>query len=198
MNLFLIHGAWSSGITFNYLKECLLNDPLIKNSIDNIVNFEYDTNSSNLGGIIKAAAKELNLPNTIVIGHSMGGIVALTLEEHINVRAVVTVASPIAGIRMNKLAETFLAMRAPIISDITESSVHIRNLRYKKYTKDVRVCVSQSGYNPVMFEKTDGVVSIESQHAWLPSTATVSYIDANHHEVLQTPQFVEAVKTTLR
>lgn len=190
-SLFVIHGAWSTSNTFNCLVNTLKDTPVYK--------FDYDCHQYTLSEIVKQAKKALTKINgsTIIIGHSLGGIIALSLEQEPSVKKIITVASPIAGLKFPKLAEAFLSYRAPIISDIVQDSRFMINLKKKKFTKEIKILVSNMGYNPMILEKNDGVVTFSSQTSWVPNNADIIHIDANHHEILQTKEFIETVTNNL-
>ena len=194
MNLVLIHGAWSTSNTFN----CLINAIESTENLT-IIKINYDCQKHSLSEIISRIKKELTSfkQPTIVVGHSLGGIIALSLEQEPSIKRIITLASPISGLQYPKIAEAFLSFRAPIIKDITYDSKFMMNLRKKKFKKPIDILVSTSGYNPMILEKNDGVVTVSSQTYWIPSTGKIKYVSANHHEILQTKEFIETVKKHL-
>ena len=47
------------------------------------------------------------------------------------------------------------------------------------------VIVATNGFSLCMpTKRTDGVITVESQITWTPSTAKIHSINANHHEIL--------------
>lgn len=180
---FFIHGAWASPASFNYLKD-KLEDKY------GIAVFGYDCQSQSLEEIITSAKTHLSVvtkssDNVIVVGHSLGGIIAVALEKEERVSQVVTIASPLSGIRMNRMLEWFLTYKAPVISSITTHSNFLASLHSETYTKPVNILMSTAGFNPMINEPNDGVIPLTSQDTWVPHTAIISFIHANHFDILQ-------------
>jgi len=183
--LFLIHGLWSTKNTFNYLERYLYNN----------IHFQYDSNNTSLTSIVNDAKLQLDSIKTpvVLVGHSMGGLIALSLEDHPMVSQVITVASPLSGIKYNKLVEAYYMFNAPILQDVGRHSIFMRNLHLKNYTKPIHCITATRGFNPMLFEPNDNVLTVESQESWMPENAKTLRIDANHHEIVQTREFVEYV-----
>ncbi len=197
-NLFLIHGAWSTKHSFNYLLKYLLDN----HNIAKIKCFEYDCFDERIPGIVTRAKNELakleeNGCETIAIGHSLGGLIALALSEEKGVARTITLASPLNGIEMNRLFRAYLLYRAPILSDVVPGASYLENLHKIEYTKPVNVLVSCKGFNPAIYEPSDGVVTVASQTEWLPKTASLTKIDANHHEILQTTEALLTIEKVI-
>lgn len=191
-DLLLIHGAWSSPTTFNYLKEKLKGCK----ALGTCTSIEYDTNSMSIGNIIDQCNRVLDTAThpVVVVGHSMGGIVAVNLHDHPHAESIVTVACPLSGLNINKFLQVLIAYRTPSISDIMHMSPFIMQTHSHEYTKPITCLVTTKGYNPAWYEKSDGVVSVSSQKRWVPNSARIHEIPYNHHEVLQSEEFYEVVR----
>lgn len=180
---FFIHGAWASPASFNYLIDKL------KPKYDTAV-FGYDCQKQSMEEIVSAAKNHLwmatrPLDKVIVVGHSLGGLVAMALEKEERVSEVVTIASPLSGVPMNRMLEWFLSHKAPIIRNITTHSLFLADLQNQKYTKPINIIMATAGFNPAMSEPNDGVLPITSQDSWVPHTAVLTYVHASHFDVLQ-------------
>lgn len=182
-----IHGAWATKNSFNFLAH----------QLDTSINLyhEYDSINSNLPDIVEEIKLKLDtLEDVILVGHSLGGVIALSLESHPSVKEVITLASPISGIKINKLAQSFLTFRAPILRHVMSDSSFMFDLKNCKFTKPVRVFVANKGFNPAVYEKSDGVVTVASQMEWVPETANVIPVESSHHEILQSYIVADHIK----
>lgn len=197
-NLFLIHGAWCTKKSFNYLIDSLHTSKSSKN-INDVVCFEYDNSKRSIREIIDSANKQLTKleKDTIIIGHSLGGLVALALEDNDSVSDVITVASPTNGLRVGVLLEFYLQYREPAIHDIMHHSGFIEFLHKKDYDKPIYSLIANSGFNPFILEKSDGIIPVSAQKKWIPDNASLIEIDCNHTEILQSEEFVDVVKNVI-
>lgn len=178
-DIFAIHGAFSTPRMFSYLKSQLS---------EHTWHFlDYRDQISDVETIIEAAKKKIFSDKVHVIGHSMGGLMALALANEPWAKSVVTIATPLAGLDFNLVA-TYLS-RSHFLSEISQNSKFIKQIHQKKYTIPVLHLITTQGYNPYMFEQNDGVVTLRSQKKW--SCGTVAEIDANHSEVLLHEKTVE-------
>lgn len=191
-DLLLIHGAWSSPTTFNYLKEKLKHTK----ELGNVTCIDYDTNNTAIADIIticKAVLDKATRP-VVVVGHSMGGLIAINLHCHPAVESLVTVATPLSGLNINKFLQALIAFRTPSVGEVMHMSPFIMQTHACEYTKPITCLITTKGYNPAWYEKSDGVVSVSSQKRWVPSSARIHELPYNHHEVLQSEEFYEVVR----
>jgi hypothetical protein len=199
-NIFFIHGAWASGVCFNYLEEKARG----AGCSGEIKRFLYDCQNETSSKFIERAKVELaelssNGLETIVVGHSLGGIVALHMAQEAGVSSVITMASPLAGLmQFNVIINSVLSHHTPILVCLQPNSVMMRDIHNAEYNVPVDVIVSQKGHNPLVTKTpTDGVISVASQTDWLPSTAAVYGVDVNHHDILQSPEPVRVLTRAL-
>lgn len=191
MSVLFVHGAWASKNTFNYVKSKLPDGKIIYG--------EYDINNENVYDIIQRINKIISdepKHSVSVIAHSMGGLIALALDQNY-VKNIVTAASPISGLHMGFFMEQYLASRCPSMREIFSHSTFIRNLHQKHYINPITCLATTKGFNFTMTKKNDGVVTYESQTQWLPNGAQKIDIEANHHEVVMSDKFVGVCKRSL-
>jgi pimeloyl-ACP methyl ester carboxylesterase len=198
-NLFLIHGAWASRQAFNYL----IKKTLDEGNVGRIHCFEYDCQTEPIGSISVRAHAELrgvlsNGLETVVLGHSLGGLIALSLSQYSGVSKAITVASPLAGLKLPRFVQFFVSYHTPILKELVPTSEFMRYLHAKDYSHvPVECIVAAEGYNPMIYERNDGVVTYNSQTKWHPKGAKVTFSYTNHHEVLQSAEVLRAVEKEL-
>lgn len=184
-NILAIHGAFSTPRMFNFLKT------EINQYNWNFLN--YTDQIDDIDSII-SLAKKLSPPEPChVIGHSMGGLIALRLIDQPWVKSVVTIATPLGGLDIN-LVQSYLS-RSNFLSEIAHNSSFIRNIHYQKIDKPVLHIITTHGFNPYIYEPNDGVVTLRSQQRW--SCGRSVMVDANHSEVLLHEDTVSAIKEWL-
>lgn len=179
-----IHGAWSSSISFNHISSKIA---------ASCEHFQYDHHSEGMRQIIQRARDSITRPS-ILIGHSLGGIVALAVEDHPMVQGIVTLASPLTGLDLN-LIQVYLS-RSSLVSEITNRSHLMRDLHRHAYQKPVLHLVANRGYNPFIYEQNDGVLPYKVQTGW--TCGDMREIAANHYEILQSTETVSEIAKFLR
>lgn len=199
-NLFCIHGAWCTKNSFNYIIKKVLDD----SHVGNIKCFEYDCQTEPLFLSVRRAKEEMynlskNGLKTVIVGHSLGGLIALKLSQNKHVHKTITLASPLGGIEsINWFVHYYMSYTTPIFSQLVPSSKFIKNLHSKDYTKNPIEClIATSGYNPMISEPSDGVISVKCQLSWTPESAKISMIKANHSEILLCPETILTIERTL-
>jgi pimeloyl-ACP methyl ester carboxylesterase len=198
-NLLLIHGAWCSGKSFNYVVKKILDD----SKVGKIVKFEYDCQMEKLGAIRYRLEKTLedladNELKTVVVGHSLGGLLALSVSQYHEVAKTITLAAPLSGLRYNPLLYHYLSYHSPIVKHLAPKSSFLEEVQTSSYgTNPIDVLAAVNGYNPMIYEPNDGVISIETQTKWTPYPSKLYRVDANHNEILMAADTIIAIERAL-
>jgi pimeloyl-ACP methyl ester carboxylesterase len=181
--IFAIHGAFSTPVVFNYLQQVLCEYHWSL--------FDYSGVTNDIAGLVKKAESQLSgLGPVHVVGHSMGGLIALALAEAPNVQSVATIATPLSGLDLNPLQLFF--SQSGFLSDIAQNSRFVKTLQQGTYNKPVQHLITTAGFNPWITEASDGVVTLRSQKSWRAGSQVE--LHSNHSEVMQNP----ATATSLR
>ena len=165
-----IHGAWSGPVSFNYLRSAVKSRWLT---------LSYDPMLEDTDTIIDRLANDIRAPCWLV-GHSLGGVIALRLHDHPMVNGIVTVASPLAGLRLN-LIQKVMSLSG-ILAEIASDSRCIRNMQAATYVKPVQHLIATTGFNPFIYEPNDGVLPLKSQTGWTCGPRVD--IATNHYEIM--------------
>jgi pimeloyl-ACP methyl ester carboxylesterase len=182
MKILGIHGAWSSSISFNYLKS--------KTKAKDWYCVDYDHRVNAYEDILAMSIGIVREPY-IAIGHSLGGLIALHMSQDTNCKGIITLASPLTGLDLN-LIQIYLS-RASLISKIAIGSKAIRDIHSMSYDHvPVMHLIANRGYNPFIYENNDGVLPLKVQTGW--TCGVLGEISANHYEILQSDATASAVK----
>jgi pimeloyl-ACP methyl ester carboxylesterase len=182
--VFAIHGAFSSPRIFN----------LLKLKLGKGYRWDFLDYSSRTGGIDELVGLAIERTSPChVIGHSMGGLVALAIANEPWVRSVTTISCPIGGLDVGIFQAC--VSRSEFMKELSSHGDFIRKLSRTTIDKPVQHIISTSGFHPWIYEPNDGVVPIRSQMAM--AWGTVHEIPANHAEVMMADETVAALKTFL-
>lgn len=172
-----IHGARATSKSFEYLKFQL--------STHQDILIDYDTEKP-----LKEFVHELNseLSHTLgeskftIIGHSLGGIIAVHLANlNKNVEKIVTLSTPFGGSKQAAILKWFCPGYA-LFNDMAPKSHYMKEFGKIKLDIPVMSFVTTGGGVPIFYEPNDGVVTIASQK----SIKFPKYIDSScgHFEIL--------------
>lgn len=180
-NIYAIHGAFSSPVIFNYVRR-QMGPSYTWHFLD------YQNETGGLRDLI-ANAHSFTRPHH-VIGHSMGGLMALALINQPWVCSVTTISTPLGGVNMN-LVQQYLS-RSEFMTDISSSGDFIRGLHKSTPSKPVQHLVSTHGFNPWIYEPNDGVITLRSQRAF--ALGSVHDVASNHAEIMMNDRTVELLQ----
>lgn len=173
-----LHGAYSASDSFNYFRENRDWGPEI------IV--EYDANGDLLkitDEIKKRIEKRAKEPVNI-IGHSLGGVIAVALaNQGLEVNKIVTMAAPYGGLGAFWPPKTIGAELCSL------------NRITKTVAVEHQFYVSVAGHNPWFVLQNDGVVTLTSQKAI--KKANYIEVQSNHFEILLNKDVVSGVRKFL-
>ena len=171
----MIHGAFSSPISFNYIK---------KQISDYDCKFiDYSEITYGIGRVISDTKDIISeYEDVILIGHSLGGIISTNLLDHKNVLGAITISSPLAGLEIHPMTyfgKPSFAQEINCVSfPISKAKDNIHNSGKKVYS-----FLTTGGFNPFIKEINDGVVTLASQQISSHNQKT-HIVEFNHHEVL--------------
>ena len=180
--IFAIHGAFSSPNMFNYVVHKL-------GKGYSWTFLDYHDKTDGLDQLIKSV-DSMKEP-CHVVGHSMGGLIALCLINQPWVKSVTTISAPLGGIDIN-IMQSYLS-RSAFMQDISSHGNFIKKINDITTKIPVQHLVSTIGFNPWLYEPNDGVITVRSQRAM--SLGAVHELDSNHVEILLNDKTVEILKS---
>lgn len=179
MTIWYIHGANNTDASFNWI-------------IDQLPNHDHRTltysSSKPIWGEVERLAMIINGTPGIIIGHSLGGMIALALSHIVETEGVITLAAPFGGSEMAGL----LSWMMP--SELFKT-VHPRGSFVKSMTARPRVPVlGIVARSPVtsFSRPNDGIVTVSSQMAVNGIDYVV--IPTTHSEILLNPMTINLIK----
>lgn len=165
MNILFIHGANSTKRSFAYLVQALRTKHTAHY-------FEYDTHEACSNNIAQCQKMVNEIKPDIIIGHSLGGIIAAYMTTQAR---KISIAAPFGG----SAIANWLPMYSQLMRDVATTSVIIRGIRKMEIDKKDFLAIVANGLDGEGF---DGVISYRSQ-VNLSSPDYRKY-DLNHFEVL--------------
>jgi pimeloyl-ACP methyl ester carboxylesterase len=176
--IWFIHGAYSSPLSFNWLKANLrAHEP---------VDISYNSSTPLIETIdyLRSEVTKCVEP-PLVIGHSLGGIIAAAISQTNSVDKIVTMATPFGGSFAASVLSWFLPTQ--LMKDISQQNPILNDIRRSPPKVPMLSFVTDANLT-VMGERTDGVVTVRSQTALNgPKYITVPI---SHFEVLMSPPVV--------
>lgn len=171
MVIWYVHGAGASERSFVWLQQQL--------PAHTARFFGYTANQRVTTLIERCAACLVAEPNVILVGHSLGGIIATACAQLANVSKLVTLCAPFGGIRYADMLSLFSF--DPLISDLRSYSAVLSGIRATRLPTPHLSIVGTQGL-PFINESNDGVISVASQTALRGPRYQV--VPHNHFEVL--------------
>lgn len=183
-----VHGAFSSQHAFDFLT----------NELDDVAEFypfEYNWNASHRSIADQLVEHVNNIDNDVtIIGHSLGGNIAVLATRSSKVARVVTISSPFGGSRAANFLKN-INPNAAVLHHISTTSSDVQEL--KKFTPTVPVysLVTSRDVGLFQYEPSDGVVTVASQTALqYPRYFNLKF---GHAEVLRAKETTELIKHIL-
>ena len=190
-NIISIHGAWSTPLTMKSLELQLPEYNWTQLSYAGI-----NTSIPSVCDAVKSQAEKIDPTQKYhVVGHSLGGLMALYLADYPWVESITTISSPTGGLNYDFVQLTISLFTSSFPRELTLYSSFIKELQAKDYTnKNVSHVISTSGYNPLYFgTPNDGVITIYSQQRW--TVGPVVNVNASHIESLNHPDTINHLKS---
>jgi pimeloyl-ACP methyl ester carboxylesterase len=179
--IWFIHGAASTPLSFNWLKEKLNPHVAVDVAYDNLVPLKDTIN------YIKTQIAKCDEP-PLVIGHSLGGIIGAAIAQDVPVAKLVTMGTPFGGSFAATVVKWF--MPTQLMRDIAHQSPVLTSLQHSPPKIPMMSIVSDSGLM-MLGERTDGVVTVKSQ--MVLDGPKYMRVDFNHFEVLLAPPVAEMI-----
>jgi len=186
-NVVYIHGANSSARSFKYIQKCLPDHKFL--------NIEYSVDiplKVNISRIQKRIRKEFATKKVSIIGHSLGGVIAIGLHNTLKtLDKTITISAPFGG---SRIVEYFrwICPRYQMFEDMKTTSPIIIEIKKTLIKKPVLPFVTTAGGNPLLGEANDGTVTVRSQKA-IRGLSYVNY-DLNHFEVLLSDRIIHEIE----
>lgn len=184
-----IHGATATAQSFNYIRDLLQGQDLT---------LEYDSEhgfQNNLDEMSERIAKKQG--NLFFVGHSLGGIYAISLAERFKSRTLggVTISTPYGGSEIAPFLKHFVPFNR-LLKEIGPDSEPIRHCKEIELSVPWCNIVTTRGSSPWIAQPNDGVVTVSSQHAQVG----IDYIEiaSNHYEILMDPECVQLIQQRRR
>jgi pimeloyl-ACP methyl ester carboxylesterase len=122
--------------------------------------------SDNLGSIVDDLQRQLGFERMVVVGYSMGGLVAHSFvvgqPPRKYVRTLITISAPYGGDETAQVGVEHLPIVPPFFIDMAKDSVFLRSLRRPMPPGVAHVLLFSYGQGPDSKEPNDGIVSLRS------------------------------------
>jgi pimeloyl-ACP methyl ester carboxylesterase len=178
-----VHGANSTPQSFNFIRSELPRHE----SLD----LSYGPTESVMkvvDRIVALAQDETSIRPIYLVGHSLGGVIAMAVAQRCNrVQRLATIASPFGGSKVASLMRWLTP--CPLFDDIHPASPLMCAVRRAPPIQRCLSIVTTSGGTPLIPEANDGVVSVDSQVA-LRGPHYIN-VPVNHFEALLSTEVVD-------
>jgi len=185
MTLVYIHGAGSTGDSFNYIREHIGGDDLLLN---------YHSENGFENNLKEMKQQLQKVDPAFFIAHSLGGVYALHLSNLLpkQVIGAVTLSTPYGGAEAADFAKYFLPF-SKLLHDIGPASWPMRQAEKIAIRHPWANIVTTRGDVPWILGPNDGVVTVSSQkqHA---RDMDLQEIDCNHYEVVLSDVVIALIK----
>lgn len=185
----LIHGANATRKSFARIEDHLRSDWRFKDWTIQMV--EYDCQDLMDDLVDRVVSSVRSRKRTYLIGHSMGGILAVAASRRAEISGVVTLASPLGGSRGADMLK-WVFPRNNLFKNISTGNPVIRDIKEREASAPTLCFVTTSGGIPMMPEANDGVVTVSSQKC-LRGSHQVE-VSCNHFEVLMSDLVIAETK----
>lgn len=179
-----IHGATASGQSFNYIRDLIRGKDLV---------LEYESEAGFFNNLDRLSEEVTATSDRLFfVGHSLGGIYALSLAERFESRTLggVTISTPYGGSEIAPFLKYFVPFNR-LLKEIGPTSRPILHAQKIEINRPWCNIVTTRGNSPWISAPNDGVVTVESQRQHLGFDYVE--ISINHYEVLMDPEVVQII-----
>jgi len=182
-NIWYIHGANETATCFNYVKAKLPNHSMY--------DIEYDCHAP-LQDTITKVNKQLPKDNISIIGHSLGGVIAVALSQRNKnkINKVVTLASPFGGSESAYYLK-YIFPAYGLFKNVSSTNPYLQSISKTGAVVPTLNIIATTGYNPLSAARNDGVITIDCQRK-LPKAIEIEVLH-NHFEVLLADEVISLV-----
>lgn len=181
MEILYVHGAGASAQSFHWLREQVPMSPKF---------FTYPVDDP-IAWSIRRLEKRIDIGKPLILlGHSLGGVMATACANLPNVQKLITINAPFGGVRFAALLSMFTSEQ--LIRDLNYHSPLLTMVRSVSIAKPHLAIVGTSGL-PFFAEDNDGALTVASQTA-MPNV-TYKLLPLNHFEVLLSTEVANLIKT---
>lgn len=181
--LVMIHGANASSKSFAYIRSQLPNWDCTMINYNSADGFYY-----NLERIVQHTK---TLGPLFIVAHSLGGVYALHMLQHLNIKQVFSVSTPFAGSAIADWGR-YMLPNYQLFRDIGTRSQPIVQAKSIDITIPWTQVVTTKGAVPWHKGDNDGVVTVSSMNC--RNDMEHVYVDENHYEVLASDYVVNLIK----
>lgn len=186
-SIWYVHGSGGSKTSFTWLRQQLAPHHITKF-------FSYQTDETTDSCVERLRQEIVVEPEPVIlIGHSLGGIIALSCAGRTNnIASLITLCAPFGGLQHANLAALF--SNAPMFREMRQYSSLLIDVRSRPISAPHLAIVASHGM-PHINETNDGVVTLASQTA----LSGISYVKfpINHFEVLLSPDVATTINNFL-
>jgi pimeloyl-ACP methyl ester carboxylesterase len=179
----MIHGANATERSFAYIVNQLPDCNCIMLNYESADGFYY-----NLERIVQHVKA---LGPVFIVAHSLGGVYALHMLQHVNVNSVISVSSPFGGSATADWAR-YMMPNYQLFRDIGTRSQPILQCKEIEITVPWTQIVTTRGTVPWHKGDNDGVVTVNSMTG--RNDMEYVYVNENHYEILGSDIVVNLIK----
>jgi pimeloyl-ACP methyl ester carboxylesterase len=188
VNIVYIHGNRSTSNIFNFIRSQITGYPEVL--------LDYDSGAGFYHNHEKMIAQLDGVDNIFFVAHSLGGIHALHLAQHLGDRVAggTTMSTPYGGCEAANMVACFLPF-SRMLKDIRPCGQPIQEAARIVPPRIWSNVVTLSGGSPFIPRPNDGIVSLESMR----HRKDIHLVDVpcNHFEVVLHPDVVEVIRSAL-
>lgn len=179
-----LHGANQTSLSFNFLRErCNFSKEYL---------IDYSSMNRFYANLETMVEELKDLGPLFVVGHSLGGLYALHLTEHVDVVGGVSISTPFRGSSAADWAK-YIVPQYPLFKDIGRRSRPVVEANSIAITVPWTQVVSTTGSVPYLNGENDGVCTIGSMEHRKDDMNCIR-VEHTHYEVMCSNRVADLVK----